>query len=77
MLDNTDKRYLPEKSSSLLNRKVLASPDEFIMRIIEMAPAVGVLLFVVIRQERRNDTLVQALVDCFNACGEDDDDDHA
>ena len=46
------------------------------MRIIEMAPAVGVLLFVVIRQERRNDTLVQALVDCFNACDEDVDHDH-
>ena len=50
--------------------------DESIMRIIEMAPAVGVLLFIVIRQERRNDTLVQALVDCFNHCDEHDEDEH-
>jgi hypothetical protein len=42
--------------------------DEFIMKIIEMAPAVAVLLFVVIRQERRNDLLVKTLVDCFKDC---------
>ena len=51
--------------------------EEFMMRIIEMAPAVAVLLFVVIRQERRNELLVNTLVDCFKDCqdqlGDEDD----
>ena len=48
--------------------------DEIIMRIIEMAPAVGGLLFIVIGRDAATDTLVQALVDCFNHCDEHDED---
>jgi hypothetical protein len=33
------------------------------MRLIEMAPAVGVLIFIIIRQEQRNELLVKTLVD--------------
>jgi hypothetical protein len=42
--------------------------DEFVMRMIEMAPAVGVLIFIIIRQEQRNELLVKTLVDYFENC---------
>lgn len=51
--------------------------DEFIMRLIEMAPAVGVLIFVIIRQEQRNETLVKTLVDYIEDCHDQDDDDES
>ncbi len=39
--------------------------DPFIEKIIEMAPAVAILLFLVIRQDRRSEKLVDELVECF------------
>ena len=49
--------------------------DEFIMRLIEMTPAVGVLIFIIVRQEQRVETLVNTLVEYIEDCHNDDDDD--
>ncbi len=49
--------------------------DEFVMRLIEMAPAVGVLIFVIIRQAQRVETLVKTLVEYIEDCHDHDDDD--
>ena len=49
--------------------------DEFVMRMIEMAPAVGVLIFIIIRQEQRNELLVKTLVDYFENCIDQDEED--
>lgn len=58
-------------------RKECTLLDDFIMKVIELAPAVGVLIFVIIRQDQRNQMLVEALVNCYQDCEDriDDDDD--
>ena len=48
--------------------------DEFVMRLIEMAPAVAVLIYIIIRQEQRNELLIKTLVDCFEDCHNHNDD---
>lgn len=45
------------------------------MKLIELAPAVGILIFVIIRQDQRNQMLVEALVSCYKDCEDRIDDD--
>jgi hypothetical protein len=42
--------------------------EEFVVELIKLSPALAILLFLNIRQDRRNEKLVNALIDCFKEC---------
>jgi len=42
--------------------------ETFILELLKLSPAVAILLFLNIRQDRRNEKLVNALIDCFRDC---------
>jgi len=48
-------------------RRIPASGDNGIvhLELLKLSPAVAILLFLNIRQDRRNEKLVDALIDCF------------
>jgi hypothetical protein len=44
--------------------------EQFVAEIIKISPAVAILLFLVVRQDRRNEKLVDTIVECFRECEE-------
>ena len=42
--------------------------DKLILDLIQFAPAVAVLLYLNVRQDRRNEKLVKALMACYREC---------
>ncbi len=44
------------------------SVDGFVLDLIQFAPAVAILLYISLRQEKRNAELMQALRDCYRDC---------
>lgn len=50
--------------------------EEFILNVIEFAPAVAILLYLNWRQDNRNEKLVNAIIDCYKDCEDRIDDDH-
>lgn len=42
--------------------------EEFMQKVVEQAPSVGILLYLVHRLMRQNDGLVQAIIDCYEQC---------
>lgn len=41
-------------------------------KVIEQAPSVGILLYLVHRLMKQNDGLVQAIIDCYERCEKDE-----
>lgn len=42
--------------------------EDFIQKLVEQAPSVGVLLYLVHKLMKQNDGLVQAIIDCYEQC---------
>ena len=42
--------------------------ETFILELLKLSPALAILLFLNIRQDRRNEKLVYAPIDCFRDC---------
>jgi hypothetical protein len=42
--------------------------ETFILELLKLSPAVAILLFLNVRQDRRVEKLVNALIDCFKDC---------
>lgn len=42
--------------------------DTFVQKLIEQAPTVAVLIYLVYRLMKQNSELVQAIIDCYKQC---------
>jgi len=42
--------------------------EEFVVELIKLSPALAILLWLNVRQDRRNEKLVNALIECFRDC---------